>query len=104
MDDCIFCKIIERKIPAKIQYEDERCMAFDDIAPKSRIHILLVPKKHIPTIADLEEGDEKVIGHLVKIAKELAVKHGCKAYNLQFNVGKDAGQIVFHVHLHLLGK
>lgn len=104
MLNCIFCKIIKREIPSKIQYEDEKCVAFDDIQPKSRIHILLVTKKHIPTIADLEEGDEKLIGHLVKTAKELAKKHGCKGYQLLFNVGKEAGQIVFHVHLHLMGK
>lgn len=103
MNDCLFCKIIAREIPGKIQHEDEHCLAFDDIHPKARIHILIVPKKHVPTIADLEEGDEKVIGHLVKIAKELAKKHGCKGYQLIFNVGKEAGQVVFHIHLHLLG-
>lgn len=103
MEDCIFCKIIGKEIPATVQYEDERCLAFDDIHPKTRVHILLVPKKHIPTIADLEEGDEREIGHLVKTAKELAKKHGCKGYQLLFNVGKEAGQVVFHVHLHLMG-
>lgn len=100
--DCLFCKIIAKEIPGNIQYEDERCIAFDDIKPAARVHILLVPKKHIPTIADLEEGDEKVIGHLVKVAKGLAEKHGCKGYKLQFNVGKEGGQLVFHVHLHLV--
>ena len=103
MTDCLFCNIIDRKIPATLQYEDELCVAFDDIHPKNRIHILLVPKKHIPTIADLEEGDEKLIGHIVKIAKELALKHECKGYKLLFNVGKEAGQVIFHVHLHLMG-
>lgn len=103
MDDCLFCKIIKREIPGVIRHEDEHCLAFDDIHPKSRIHILIVPKKHVPTIADLEEGDEKIIGHLVKIAKELAKKHECKGYQLIFNVGKEAGQIIFHIHLHLLG-
>lgn len=103
MEECLFCKIIKREIPSTIQHEDERCMAFNDIHPKSRVHFLLVPKKHIPTIADLEEGDEKLIGHLVKIAKELAKKHDCKGYQLLFNVGKEAGQIIFHVHLHLMG-
>ena len=103
MNDCIFCKIINKEIPGTIRHEDEHCLAFDDIHPKSRIHILLVPKKHIATIADLEEGDEQIVGHLVKIAKELAKKFECKGYQLVFNVGKEAGQIVFHVHLHLLG-
>lgn len=101
--DCIFCKIIGRQIPSTIQYEDNLCIAFNDINPKARVHILLVPKKHIPTIADLEEGDEKLIGHVVKVAKELAKKHECKGYQLLFNVGREAGQVVFHVHLHLMG-
>lgn len=104
MEDCLFCKIIKKELPAKIQHEDDICVAFNDIHPKARVHILLVPKKHIPTIANLEEGDEKVVGHLVKIAKELAKKHNCTGYQLTFNVGRDGGQIIFHVHLHLMGK
>lgn len=103
MEECIFCKIRDREIPGNIQYEDDLCLAFDDIHPKARVHILLITKKHIPSIADLEEGDEKLIGHLVKTAKELAKKFECKGYQLLFNVGKEAGQIVFHVHLHLMG-
>lgn len=103
MEPCIFCKIINKEIPGAIQHEDDLCLAFNDIHPKKRVHILLVPKKHIPTIADLEVGDEKLIGHLVKIAKELATKNDCKSYQLLFNVGKEAGQVVFHVHLHLMG-
>lgn len=102
-EDCIFCKIIDKKIPSETVHEDEKCVAFKDINPKARVHVLVCPRKHIPTIADLEEGDEKVIGHLVKIAKELAFKNNCKGYQLLFNVGKEAGQIVFHVHLHLMG-
>ncbi|MBI5413146.1 histidine triad nucleotide-binding protein [Candidatus Peregrinibacteria bacterium] len=104
MNDCIFCKITNKKLPAKIQYEDELCMAFNDIHPKDRIHILVIPKKHIPTIAYLEDGDEKLMGHLIKIAKELAKKNGCPGYRLTFFVGKEGGQEVFHVHLHLIGK
>ena len=103
MTDCIFCKIIAREIPGTIQYEDELCIAFNDIAPKKRVHILIVPKKHIPTVHDIEAGEEKLMGHLIKVAKELAEKHSCKGYQLLFNVGKEAGQVVFHIHLHLLG-
>lgn len=103
MTDCIFCKIINRELPAGVQYEDELCMAFNDIHPKSRVHILVIPKKHIPTIADMREGDEKVMGHLIKVAKELAQKNSCSGYKLIFSVGKDGGQEVFHVHLHLMG-
>lgn len=103
MGDCLFCKIIEKKIPSQIVYEDDFCLAFKDINPKARVHLLLCPLKHIDSIAHLEAGDEKLIGHLVKVAKELAVKNECKGYQLLFNVGREAGQIIFHVHLHLMG-
>lgn len=102
MHDCIFCKIRDREVTSTIQYEDEHCLAFNDLYPKKRIHILLVPKKHIATIADLQEGDEKVIGHLVKVAKGIAEKEKLAGYQLQFNVGKEGGQVIFHVHLHLI--
>lgn len=102
--DCVFCKIIQGEIPSTMQHEDDVCVAFNDIHPKERIHILVVPRKHIPTVADMQEGDEKVMGHLIKIAKELAKKHGCPGYKLTFFVGKEGGQEVFHVHLHLMGK
>lgn len=104
MDDCIFCKIVKREIPATMRYEDERAVAFNDIHPKERVHILVIPKKHIATIADMGEGDEMLMGHLVKIGKELASKHQCPGYKLLFSVGKEGGQEVFHVHLHLMGK
>ncbi|MFC1647550.1 histidine triad nucleotide-binding protein [Patescibacteria group bacterium] len=103
MDDCIFCKIINKEINSEIVHEDDKCVAFKDINPQARIHILLIPKKHIPTVADLEEGDEEVIGHMIKVAKDLAQENECKGYKLLFNVGKEAGQIIFHVHLHLMG-
>lgn len=103
MDDCLFCKIIAKQIPSTTVYEDDICVAFKDINPKARIHFLLCPRKHIPTIADLQEGDEKLTGHLVKVAKELAKQNECKGYQLLFNVGKEAGQIIFHIHLHLMG-
>lgn len=104
MTDCIFCKIIDKKLPARFEHEDEQCVAFHDIHPKDRVHILLVPRKHISTIAAMEEGDEKIMGHLIKIAKELAKKQNCPGYKLIFFVGKEGGQEVFHVHLHLIGK
>lgn len=103
MDECLFCSIIEKKTPSKTVHEDEICVAFHDMYPKARVHLLVVPRKHIPTIADMQEGDEKIVGHLVKTAKELAGKNNCLSYKLQFNVGKEAGQVIFHIHLHLLG-
>ncbi len=103
MEDCIFCQIINKEKNADIVYEDDKCVAFKDINPKARVHLLVVTKKHIPKISDLEKGDEKLIGHLIKVAKDLAEQNDCESYKLLFNVGKEAGQMIFHVHLHLMG-
>lgn len=103
MEDCLFCKIVDGSIPSKQEHHDEWSIVFHDIHPKSAVHLLIVPKKHIPTIMDLEEGDETIMGHLIRIAKEVAYKKGLEGYKLQFNVGAKGGQEVFHVHLHLLG-
>jgi len=103
MEDCLFCKIINREVDSEIIHEDDICVAFKDINPKKRVHLLIVPRKHISTISDMDTGDEQIIGHLVKIAKELADKNKCKGYQLLFNVGREAGQIIMHVHLHLMG-
>lgn len=102
--DCLFCKIINGEIPSKTEYQDEICFAFHDINPKERVHILIVPRKHIPTIKDIEEGDEKIMGHLIKVAKEIAKKNNLEGYRLQFNVGEKGGQEIFHIHLHLMGR
>ena len=103
MDDCLFCKIINKEVDSEVVHNDEICTAFKDINPKARIHLLIVPNKHIPKISDMEEGDEQIIGHLIKVAKDLAEQNDCKGYQLLFNVGREAGQIIFHVHLHLMG-
>jgi len=103
MEDCVFCKIINREIKSEIVHEDDFCVAFKDINPKKRVHLLIVPKKHIPKVSDIKEGDEKLMGHLIKTAKELAEKNSSEHYQLLFNVGKEAGQVVFHAHLHLMG-
>lgn len=104
MQDCIFCKIVKGEVPAKFIHEDATCVAFPDIQPKARVHHLIVSKKHIPSIAELGEGDEKIIGHLVRVAKELAAREGLPGYRLSFNVGREGGQEVFHVHLHLMAE
>ncbi len=103
--DCIFCKIIKRELDADIVYEDEYAVAFKDINPAAPVHILIVPREHIPTIMDVEKSNEKLIGHLHLVANEVAraFKLGKKGYRLVINCGADAGQIVFHLHLHLLG-
>ena len=102
MNDCIFCRIASKEIPSNILYEDDFCVIFPDLYPKAKTHWLIIPKKHIPTIIDLEKGDEILVGHMIEKARDLALKGDLKGYKLQFNVGKEGGQEVFHVHLHLM--
>jgi histidine triad (HIT) family protein len=103
MNDCLFCKIIGGDIPAEKVFGDEECIAFKDINPQTRVHLLIVPRKHIPTIAEMEDSDEPIMGHLIGVAKKLAAENECPGYKLQFNVGKAGGQEVFHIHMHLMG-
>ncbi|MBL4694220.1 histidine triad nucleotide-binding protein [Candidatus Gracilibacteria bacterium] len=102
MSDCVFCKIIAGELPADVSFEDDKVVVFASIDPKAKTHLLIVPRKHIRTIAEMEEGDEILVGHMVKIGKEVAAKLGLKGYKLNFNVGEGGGQEVFHIHLHLL--
>ncbi len=103
--DCVFCKIITRELDADIVYEDEQVVAFKDINPAAPIHILVVPKKHITTLLDIEEEDEALVGKLHSVANEVARAYNIdkKGYRIVINCGSDAGQVVFHLHLHLLG-
>ncbi len=103
MKDCIFCKIINKEQEADIVYEGENVIAFKDINPSAPFHVLVVPKKHIKSIIDLEKKDSPLIKDLIWRAKEIAKSHDLKGYKLIFNCGKKGGQIVDHVHLHLLG-
>ncbi len=104
MDDCIFCKIIAKSIPSETVFENEDLIIFKDINPKARHHLLVVPKKHIPMIKDLntEEGDGDLVGRMVLAARDIAKEMNLSGYQLQFNVDKSGGQVVFHIHLHLL--
>lgn len=100
----LFQKIADREIPATIVYEDALCVAFRDIDPKAPTHILVVPRKPIPSLNDLTENDEQLVGHLQVVAAQLAKKEGLSGgYRTVFNCGPDAGQSVDHIHLHLLG-
>jgi diadenosine tetraphosphate (Ap4A) HIT family hydrolase len=101
---CLFCRIIEKKVPAKIVHEDEYSIAFEDLTPKAPVHILIVPKKHIADIHSIVVTDREVVGHLFFIAKTIASKQGLDkgGYRMVINNGHDAGQSVFHIHLHLL--
>ena len=104
MTDCLFCKIVAGRVPAKKVYEDERAYAFEDINPQAPTHVLIVPKKHIVDIKSATEADAEIIGYCnivaAKLAQERGLKHG---YRTVYNVGPDAGQSVLHLHLHLLG-
>ena len=100
----LFEKIITRDIPAQIEYEDEQCIVIHDIAPKARVHLLIIPKQPIPTVMDLQPTDSALMGHLLLVAKQLGDKLGLTGYKLQCNVGADGGQEIMHIHIHLLAK
>jgi histidine triad (HIT) family protein len=103
--DCIFCKIAKGEIKSNIVYQDETAVVFPDINPKAPVHLLIIPRKHIDSVADLSEGKEKLMGHLVSVAKVLAQRHGISesGYRLVINCGPHGGQMVAHLHIHLLG-
>ena len=105
MENCLFCKIIKKEIPAEIVFENEDILAFKDIDPQAPVHILLVPKEHITTINDLEENHKELVGAIYLVAKSLAIKYGISedGYRTVFNCNKNGGQAVYHIHLHLLG-
>jgi len=105
MEDCVFCKIIKREIPATIVYEDDLIIAFEDIYPQARVHTLIVPKEHIPNNLYLEGRHKQLIGHLILKANEIAKIKGIAetGFRLIVNTGKDSGQEVPHIHWHLLG-
>ena len=104
LKDNLFQKIIDKQIPASIVYEDDRCLAFRDINPQAPAHVLIIPRKVIPTHDELTEADRELVGHLhlvaVKLAKQFGLSNG---YRLVLNCGEGAGQTVPHLHLHLLG-
>jgi histidine triad (HIT) family protein len=105
VSDCLFCKIIEGKIPAKKVYEDADVVAFDDIQPQAPVHVLVIPRKHVPTLNDLGPEDDAVTGKLMRVAAQIARERGIadRGWRATVNVNKDAHQLVFHVHLHLMG-
>ena len=103
--DCIFCQIVDGKIPSDIVYQDEEVIAFRDINPVALTHLLIIPKKHIPSLTHLAEAETPLIGHMVKVANQLARKEGIaeSGYRLVINSGEQGGQLVPHLHMHLLG-
>lgn len=103
--DCLFCKIKDQEIPAKIVYQDDTVLAFEDINPQAPHHVLVIPKKHISTLNDLTDEDTALVGHMVKTAAQLAKELNIaeEGYRINLNCNRGAGQTVFHIHLHLLG-
>jgi histidine triad (HIT) family protein len=102
---CVFCKIVNKEIPAKIVYEDDLIMAFHDIRPQKKVHVLVIPKKHIPTVNDITEEDKEILGHLwvkiPEIVKKLNIAED--GYRIIINTNKHGGQEIYHIHFHILG-
>lgn len=105
MSETIFSKIINKEIPAEILFEDDNMIAINDIQPQAPVHILIIPKKNIPTLNEADVTDELLLGKMILLAKKIAAEKGVEkeGYRLVFNVNEGAGQTVFHIHLHLLG-
>ena len=103
--DCIFCQIVAGKLPSEILYQDEEVIAFHDIRPLAPTHVLIIPKKHIPSLAELTDAEMSLIGHMAKVANQLAKQAGIveSGYRLVISSGEQGGQIVPHLHMHLLG-
>ncbi|MEP7309555.1 MAG: histidine triad nucleotide-binding protein [Acidobacteriota bacterium] len=105
MTDCLFCRLANHEIPASIVYEDERVLAFNDINPQAPTHVLVIPKRHIASLNEISVEDDRLLGELVRRAAAIAKERDLSAggFRTVFNTNRDAGQTVFHIHLHLLG-
>lgn len=104
MTDCIFCRIVQREIPAKIVFEDDMALAFEDIRPEAPVHLLVIPKQHVASLADVTSADRDLVGHLFAVTAKLARERNLEGgYRAVINNGSGAGQTVFHLHVHLLG-
>ena len=104
MSDCLFCKIAAGEIPAALVHQDEALIAFKDINPQAPLHVLIIPRRHIASLNDLTPGDDGLVGSMFRVAAALAKQHGYheRGYRTVFNTNREAGQTVFHIHLHLL--
>ncbi|HEY81787.1 MAG TPA: histidine triad nucleotide-binding protein [Dehalococcoidia bacterium] len=105
MMDCVFCQIVAGKLPSETLYQDDEVMAFRDIHPLAPTHVLIIPKRHIPSLAELADAEASIIGHMVRVANQLARQEGIaeSGYRLVVSSGRDGGQVVPHLHMHLLG-
>ena len=104
MNECLFCKLAEGQIPVTILFQDDTLVAFADINPQAPLHLLIIPKKHIASLNDLSDADDALVGSMIRRAAAIAKEHGYdeRGYRTVFNTNRDAGQTVFHIHLHLL--
>ena len=104
-EDCIFCKIASGEMSAEVVYEDDKIKAFNDVNPLAPVHVLIVPRKHIPTLNDLTVEDADLISHMLLTAAEVARKKGIdeSGYRVTFNVNPEGGRVIFHLHLHVMG-
>jgi histidine triad (HIT) family protein len=105
MSECLFCGIAAGEIPAKIVFNDEKVVAFEDIKPQAPTHIIIIPRKHIPTVLDLGEEDRELVGHIYLVANQIAAEKSLtqNGFRLVTNCKKSAGQEIFHLHIHMLG-
>jgi histidine triad (HIT) family protein len=101
---CLFCRIVSREIPASVVYEDDEFVAFNDINPQAPLHVLIIPRRHVATLNDLGSDDDGLVGRMVRTAARIAAEKGyaARGYRTVFNCNSEAGQTVFHIHLHLL--
>ena len=104
MEDCLFCKIVAKKIPAKVVFEDDRILAFDDIRPQAPAHTLIIPKEHFASLNDLPEGKADILSYILMKARQIAQDKSIfrSGYRIVLNTARDSGQEVFHIHFHLL--
>ncbi len=105
MSDCIFCRIVEGDIPSTMVHEDDESLAFEDLNPQAPVHVLVIPKRHIVSLADAQEADLSLLGRLMLTCSHVAKQKGLdeSGYRVVTNIGRNAGQTVFHLHLHILG-
>lgn len=105
MSECIFCKIINKEIPSEVVFEDEQVLAFKDINPLAPVHLLIIPKKHRESLNQVSPEDERLLGHILIVARQLAREFGVSdsGYRVVTNIGEDGGQVVKHLHFHVLG-
>ncbi|KAG7173296.1 histidine triad nucleotide-binding protein 1-like [Homarus americanus] len=102
--DTIFGKILQGEIPSEFIYEDDQCVAFKDVAPQAPVHFLVIPRKHVAMLSDVEDSDEQLLGHLMMVAQKVAKEQGLdQGFRLVVNNGKEGAQSVYHLHLHVMG-